>query len=147
MRGCPLFRGLLGWSLLVPLLIGASWDGLRDASGDGDKAPSVIVRRMEVTAYCPCARCCGDYADGVTASGLPVTHNDGRFVAADTDLLPIGTLLRVPGYAGDDPVPVLDRGGAIRGERLDVFFADHEQARQWGRRTLRVEVVLPEPQD
>jgi len=39
-------------------------------------------QRFTVTAYCPCARCCGSWADGITASGRPVTANGGRFVAA-----------------------------------------------------------------
>jgi hypothetical protein len=35
---------------------------------------------------------------------------------------------------------VLDRGGAIKGHRLDVLFPTHEQARAWGVRKLRVTV-------
>jgi len=91
---------------------------------------------MIVTAYCPCEKCCGRWADGVTASGRPVTFNGGRFVAADRSV-PFGTMIHVPGYG---TVPVLDRGGAIRGNRLDVFFPDHTQALKWGRRTLTVTI-------
>src|SRR2546427_5198434 len=43
---------------------------------------------MEVTAYCPCRKCCGKNARGLTASGARVSHNAGLFVAADTALLP-----------------------------------------------------------
>lgn len=98
---------------------------------------------FRVTAYCPCTRCCGPAARGVTASGKPVTANGGRFVAADRSL-PFGTMVRVPGYpaqAAGEWVPVLDRGGAIKGNRLDVFFQTHAQARAWGVRTLKVEVI------
>jgi hypothetical protein len=35
---------------------------------------------------------------------------------------------------------VLDRGGAIKGNRLDVLYATHEQAQKWGRQTLEVTV-------
>ena len=97
---------------------------------------------MEVTAYCPCKICCGPLAHGVTASGEPVEHNGGQFVAADRRL-PFGTQLRVPGYAGGVVVPVLDRGGAIRGRRLDVFFPTHAEARRWGRQTLPVQIIEP----
>jgi 3D (Asp-Asp-Asp) domain-containing protein len=96
---------------------------------------------MEVTAYCPCKKCCGSNARGITASGLKVTHNAGLFVAADTTLLPFHTRLIIPGYAGGRSVPVLDRGGAIKGNRIDVFFPTHEQARKWGRRIVEVTVV------
>jgi 3D (Asp-Asp-Asp) domain-containing protein len=95
---------------------------------------------MRVTAYCPCRKCCGRFADGRTASGHTVAVNGGRFVAAPPEL-PFGRLVRVPGYHGGRPVPVLDRGGAIKGDRLDVFFPSHRTARQWGVRWLPVTIV------
>ena len=99
--------------------------------------PDRWPRRMVVTAYCPCTHCCGPKAQGITASGRPVSANGGKFVAADRDL-PFGTLLVIPGYNNDRPTEVLDRGGAIRGDRLDVFFPTHEEARRWGVRRLVV---------
>lgn len=99
--------------------------------------PGRWPRRMIVTAYCPCTECCGPNARGITASGRPVSANGGKFVAADRDL-PFGTLLVIPGYNDGRPTEVLDRGGAIRGDRLDVFFPTHEQARRWGVRRLHV---------
>lgn len=95
---------------------------------------------MTVTAYSPDERSCGAHADGITASGYSVMTNGGRLVAADTSLLPFGSLVSVPGYDADTVVPVLDRGGAIKGHRLDVLFETHAQARQWGVRTLEVTV-------
>ena len=104
--------------------------------------PGVRQIEMEVTAYCACPLCCGPNARGLTASGKPVSHNNGRFVAADTRLLPFGTRLSIPGYHDGLAVEVIDRGGAIKGNKLDVYFPTHEQARQWGRRKLLV-TVLP----
>ena len=95
--------------------------------------------RMRVTAYCPCEKCCGKFADGVTASGKPVTANGGCFVAAPPEF-PLASLVRVPGYAGGRAVEVLDRGGAIKDNRLDVYFATHAQALRWGVRWLDVQV-------
>lgn len=96
--------------------------------------------RMRVTAYCPCSKCCGKHADGKTASGYSVYTNRGRLVAADTRVLPFGMLVSVPGYDNDQPVPVLDRGRVIKGNRLDVLFPTHAQARAWGSRWLTVTV-------
>ena len=95
---------------------------------------------MEVTAYCPCTKCCGPDAAGITASGLPVSHNEGKFVAADTKVLPFGSKLNIPGYGDNAAVPVIDRGGAIKGHRLDVFFASHQEALEWGRQWVMVTV-------
>ena len=95
---------------------------------------------MTVTAYSPDERSCGASADGITASGFSVWTNGGRMVAADTSLLPFGTLVSVPGYDNGSPVPVLDRGGAIKGRRLDVLYGTHGVARQWGVQSLDVDV-------
>ncbi|MDB5318831.1 MAG: hypothetical protein JWN40_462 [Phycisphaerales bacterium] len=96
--------------------------------------------RMEVTAYCPCTKCCGENAQGLTASGHDISYNSSRFVAADTQHLPFGTKLVIPGYAGG-AVEVIDRGGAIKGHKLDVFFPTHEEALQWGRQSIDVTVL------
>lgn len=90
---------------------------------------------MRVTAYCPGACCCGKYADGVTASGHKIKPGD-KFVAADKRFA-FGTIVTIPGYGR---VPVLDRGGAIKGNRLDVFFPTHKEALRWGVKTLTVTI-------
>jgi 3D (Asp-Asp-Asp) domain-containing protein len=105
----------------------------------------IITIQMLITAYCSCSECTGPFADGITASGAPVTANGGAFVAGDTDLLPFETWVSVPGYHAGRPVPVLDRGGAIKGYRLDVFFNGHYEALEWGRRNLFVTVYLAGP--
>ncbi len=95
---------------------------------------------MVVTAYSPDERSCGKWADGITASGYSVWTNGMRLVAADERILPFGSLVSIPGYDREDVVPVLDRGGAIKGKRLDVLYATHEQALQWGVQELEVTI-------
>jgi 3D (Asp-Asp-Asp) domain-containing protein len=124
--------GLAGAALLaIALLTSWAWS---------DRWP----RRMLVTAYCPCTICCGPLAAGITASGKPVTANGGLFVAADPEVA-FGTMLVIPGYNRGRPVPVYDRGGAIRGNRIDVYFDSHEVARRWGRRWLEVDATRQRP--
>ena len=96
--------------------------------------------RMRVTAYCPCAKCCGEYSDGITACGHKIQAGD-TFAAADKRY-PFGTEMIIAGYNNGEPIKVLDRGGAIRGNRLDVFFHTHKEALQWGVRHLDVKVRL-----
>jgi 3D (Asp-Asp-Asp) domain-containing protein len=62
----------------------------------------------------------------------------GRFVAADPRYK-FGTRLLVPGYS-EEAVEVIDRGGSIKGNRLDVFFPTHQQAVDWGRRWVQVSI-------
>jgi 3D (Asp-Asp-Asp) domain-containing protein len=94
------------------------------------------VVRMRVTAYCPCSKCCGNFSDGITACNHRIRPGD-VFVAADKAFR-FRTGMIVPGYNGNQPVQVLDRGRLIKGNRLDVFFSSHSVAKKWGTRTLDV---------
>lgn len=107
---------------------------------DGRPVRPVRTIRMRVTAYSPDEQSCGKWADGITASNKSVWTNAGKLVAADTSLLPLGSLVSVPGYDDGAIVPVLDRGGAIKGRRLDVLYPTHEAALQWGVQELDVVV-------
>ena len=102
--------------------------------------PAIKTIEMEVTAYCPCTKCCGPKAQGITASGKRIDYNDGQFVAADKKFA-FGTKLIIPGYAGSKTVEVADRGGAIKGNKLDVYFHSHAEALKWGRQKLTVTVI------
>ncbi|MFG0274755.1 MAG: 3D domain-containing protein [Phycisphaerales bacterium] len=95
---------------------------------------------MTVTAYSPDAKSCGIWADGVTASNKSIWTNAMKLVAADTSVLPFGSLLSIPGYDHGSVVPVLDRGGAIKGDRLDVLYPTHEIALEWGVQRLPITV-------
>lgn len=106
---------------------------------DGRPIRPVKTISMIVTAYSPDARSCAPFDDGITASGYSVATNGGNLIAADKRFK-YGTLLSVPGYNHNLPTPVLDRGGAIKGNRLDVLYPTHEIAREWGRQRLDVVV-------
>jgi len=94
--------------------------------------------RMRVTAYCPCPKCCGEYSDGITACGHKV-HAGDTFVAADSRFA-FYTDMIIEGYNNSHPVKVLDRGGAIKGNKLDVFFMTHQEALEWGVHYIDVKV-------
>ncbi len=88
-----------------------------------------------LTAYCPCPICCGSYSNmtnPTTASGTTATA--GRTIAADTSVLPFGTKVVIDGQV----YTVEDRGGAIKGNRIDVFFNSHQEAIEFGRRVATV---------
>lgn len=89
----------------------------------------------KLTAYCPCEECCGVWAkkgldksgNRVTASGHVIKLGD-RFIAADKRFA-FGQMFVITGYGR---VPVLDRGGAIKGNKLDLYFDTHKEALNWG---------------
>ncbi|MEM9372513.1 MAG: 3D domain-containing protein [Planctomycetota bacterium] len=105
---------------------------------DGRPVRPARVLVMKVTGYSPDSRSCGIYADGQTATLHSVWTNGMNLVAADPKVLPYGSMITVPGYASEQIVPVLDCGGAIKGNRLDLLFPTHRRALVWGVQTLRV---------
>ena len=95
------------------------------------KAKKTIT--MVVTAYCSCRKCCGK-TDGITASG--VKAKQGVTVAADTRY-PFGTKFEIDGKI----YTVQDRGGAIKGNRIDLYFGSHQSALNFGRQTKEVTIL------
>lgn len=58
-------------------------------------------------------------------------------VAVDPKVIPLYSELHIEGYGKGK---ALDTGGAIKGNRIDVFFETYEEAIQWGRKTVEVRV-------
>lgn len=91
---------------------------------------------FRVTGYCPCEKCCGKWSlYQTTADGHKIQAGD-KFIAAPKEIA-FGTKMYVPGYGY---AKVKDRGGAIKNNRLDVYFPTHREALIWGVRYLKVEV-------
>lgn len=77
-----------------------------------------------VTAYCPCSICCGVYSNPsnpTTASGAPAV--EGVTCAASSDYA-FGTELIIDGHT----YTVQDRGGAVNGNHVDIYFSTHQAA-------------------
>ena len=96
--------------------------------------PITIV--YKITAYCPCKKCCGIHADGITASGYRINKGDKFCAAGDFDFL---TILKIPNYG---LAIVLDRGGAIKENCIDIYFDTHEEALEWGVEYLEIDIVI-----
>ena len=81
---------------------------------------------FKLTAYCACSKCCGKWAGTPTASGVMPKAN--RTIAVDTSVIPFGTKVIINGrtYVAEDT------GSAIKGNRIDVYFDNHEAALQFG---------------
>jgi 3D (Asp-Asp-Asp) domain-containing protein len=76
---------------------------------------------------------------GLTASG-EYTHR--HVVAADPDILPLGTRIKVTRagrYSGE--YVVADTGGKIQGRKLDIFLPDEAACRKFGKRKVNVKVI------
>lgn len=82
--------------------------------------PWIDMGSYKITYYCPCEICCG-WNTGITASGAMATA--GITIAADPSI-PFGTEVMIDGHV----YTVQDRGGAIKGNHIDIFCNNHSEA-------------------
>lgn len=89
--------------------------------------------KMVATAYSP-----GDgHTPGtLTATGIPARKG---VAAVDPKVIPLGTRLYVEGYG---VALAADTGGSIKGKRIDLAHDTPAEARQFGRRTVKVYVLV-----
>src|SRR5699024_2884842 len=89
---------------------------------------------MESTAYGPdCAGCSGISATGMNLKG------GGKVIAVDPNVIPLGSRVWVAGYG---EAIAGEKGGAIKGKRVDVLMPTEAQAvSDWGRRSVQVRIL------
>lgn len=90
---------------------------------------------FNVSFYCSCSKCCGGYSNGITASGKYAKAN--HTIAAPKGYS-FGTKIYLEGMG---TYTVEDRGGAIYGNRIDVYVNSHAQALKLGRKQIKGYVV------
>lgn len=105
------------------------------------KAPSrsdndTILKEITVSASAYTAGCNG--CSGITSTGINLKKNPGlKVIAVDPRVIPLGSKVYVEGYgyaiAGDT-------GGAIKGNKIDVFIPTKSGALNWGRKTVKIKV-------
>ena len=89
----------------------------------------VAPQTYTATAYC---------LPGRTASGRPVSRG---LIAADPRVLPLGTRVRLEAGAFSGEYLVADTGGAVKGRRIDIWIPTLREARQFGRRAVKLTVL------
>lgn len=101
------------------------------------KTELIELGEFKTTAYCTCVTCCGiwsqDHPSRVgtgyvqkTASGTVPTA--GRTISVDPDIIPLGTVVVIDGHE----YVAEDTGSAVKGNIIDIYFASHEDAREYG---------------
>jgi 3D (Asp-Asp-Asp) domain-containing protein len=104
-------------------------------AGAQPRATSARTLSMTATAYCE---------GGETSTG---TQAKSGTVAADPQVLPMGTTIRVTGLMSPRPqtFTVADTGAAVKGNEIDIFISDCARAKTFGRRRVQVHVVRLPP--
>lgn len=83
--------------------------------------------KFKITHYCACTKCCGKNAKGITASGKKVEEN--KTIAVDPKVIKLGSTVYIDGYG---LMEAQDTGSAIKGNIIDVYIPDHNEALKLG---------------
>lgn len=116
-----------------------------------DSVPTALENKKEnlgefkLTAYCSCEKCCGEWALNrpKDENGKDIVYGStgtilvaGTSIAVDPSIIPYGSQVEINGHT----YTAHDTGGAIKGNRIDVYFDNHQDALNFG--VQRAEVFL-----
>lgn len=93
-----------------------------------------IEMTVESTAYtATCAGC-----SGITYTGINLKKNpDIKLISVDPSVIPLGSKVWVEGYG---EAIAGDKGKAIKGKKIDVFYKDLKTALKWGRKAVKIKI-------
>ncbi len=99
--------------------------------------PVSDAKEMFVTATAYTAYCTG--CSGTTAYGIDLRSNPNqKVIAVDPKVIPLGTKVWVEGYG---EAIAGDTGGAIKGNKIDVFIPTYGSAMEWGVKKVKIKVL------
>lgn len=115
---------------------------VQEVVSNRDTTPRENWIQFTATGYCACSRCCGK-TNGITSSGAKAVP--GITVAMSSNYA-FGIKIQLKNTNGNlmnggNCYIVQDRGGAIKSNRIDIFFGSHQEALNFGRRTVYLKVV------
>ncbi|MCC3359024.1 LysM peptidoglycan-binding and 3D domain-containing protein [Bacillus sp. REN16] len=101
------------------------------ASSTSNKKELVV----EATAYTATCEGCS----GITSTGINLLENqDAKVISVDPSVIPLGSKVYVEGYG---EAIAGDTGGAIKGNKIDVFIPSKQEAINFGRKQLKVTIL------
>lgn len=99
--------------------------------------PATKSKTLSVTATAYTASCEG--CSGITKTGVDLKANpDAKVIAVDPNVIPLGSKVFVEGYGY---ATAEDIGGAIKGNKIDLFIPTTELALEWGRKQVEVTII------
>jgi len=104
----------------------------KPAAASGQSGREMTVSATAYTAYC--AGC-----SGITRTGIDLRSNPNqKVIAVDPSVIPLGSKVWVEGYG---TAIAGDTGGAIKGNKIDVFIPTQGEALKWGRKNVTIKVL------
>lgn len=108
-----------------------------------------LLGEFLITAYCPCEVCCGEHGKSrpideagklVVLGSTGTRLEQGVSIAVDPEVIPYGSIVEI----GEEKYVAQDCGGAIQGNRIDIYFESHEEALNFGIKWINVYLVETE---
>ncbi|WP_223595464.1 LysM peptidoglycan-binding and 3D domain-containing protein [Neobacillus bataviensis] len=97
-----------------------------------EKTKEITVKATAYTASC-------EGCSGTTATGVDLNANpNAKVIAVDPSVIPLGSKVYVEGYG---VATAADTGGAIKGNRIDVFIPSEQKAIQWGKKQITIKIL------
>ena len=102
---------------------------------------------FKLTAYCSCEKCCGKWALNrpKDENGKDIVYGSsgtilvaGTSIAVDPSVIPYGSQVEINGHT----YTAQDTGGAIKGNRIDVYFDNHQDALNFGVKYAEVFLIV-----
>ena len=102
---------------------------------------------FKLTAYCSCEKCCGEWAlnrpkdengKDIVYGSTGVALIAGTSIAVDPSVIPYGSNVEINGHT----YTAQDTGGAIQGNRIDVYFDNHQDALNFGVQYAEVFLIV-----
>jgi len=107
----------------------------KESESKTNDSAGLKVITMEASAYTASCKGC----TGITATGINLKENPNtKVISVDPSVIPLGSKVNVEGYG----VAIAgDTGGAIKGNRIDVFIPNKQDAINFGRKQVKVTIL------
>lgn len=120
-------------------------DSKQDVVRDDQVKKNIQTLKVMATGYTAGYESTGKRPDhpqyGITYSGVKVRRDKDTVstIAADLKVFPLGTILYIPGYGYG---VVADKGSAIKGHKIDLYFKTTKQVfKEWGKKEVEVQII------
>jgi len=101
------------------------------------KPAASVEKELTMTSTAYTASCAG--CSGITATGINLKENPNqKVISVDPNVIPLGSRVWVEGYG---EAIAGDTGGAIKGNKIDIFIPTKQEALNWGRKTVKVKIL------
>ncbi|SDZ66515.1 Uncharacterized conserved protein YabE, contains G5 and tandem DUF348 domains [Evansella caseinilytica] len=114
---------------------GSSSSSSSSSASSSSASDSGDWQTFSATAYTAFCNGCS----GITATGINLRANpDAKVIAVDPNVIPLGSRVEVKGMG---TYLAADTGGAVSGNKIDIFIPDQDKVASFGHRTVKIRIV------